>query len=114
MSENNYNQQYSAQPVPSNAGKSQAIVSMVLGLLSVFGSWTVIVSIVMAIVALVLSGKAKAAGNTSAFATVGRITGIIGLILGILAIIGIILYVVIIFVIGVGGAMGSFSEVFNF
>ncbi|MBP5654594.1 MAG: hypothetical protein J6X33_03690 [Clostridiales bacterium] len=74
-----------------NNGKTMAIVSMVLGILSICGSYGPFIGPIMAIVGLILNGKAKKAGNDSVFLKVGKITSIIGLILGIL---GSILFIV--------------------
>ena len=71
-----------------NNGKPLAIASMVLGILSICSSYGPFIGVIMAIVGLVLNGKAKAAGNDSTFLKVGKITSIIGIILG--AILGIV------------------------
>ena len=112
MSEYNYNQQYQPPyppPAPQNssAGRGQAITSMVLGILSICGSYTCIVSLVLAIVGLVMSNKAAALGNTSAFCKAGRITSTIGLVLSIVAIVVVVLYVFIVFVIGIGASLST-------
>lgn len=77
-----------------NNGKPLAIVSMVLGILSICSSYGPFIGVIMAIVGLVLNGKAKAAGNDSTFLKVGKITSIIGIILG--AILGIVWIIAIV------------------
>jgi hypothetical protein len=67
-----------------NNGKPLAIASMVLGILSICSSYGPFIGVIMAIVGLVLNGKAKAAGNDSTFLKVGKITSIIGIILGVI------------------------------
>ena len=75
-------------------GKTQGIVSMVCGLVSIFGSYSYGVGVVIAIVGLVMSKKATEAGYTGTPAKVGKITSIIGLILSIIMlVVGIILAV---------------------
>ncbi|MBR6772158.1 MAG: hypothetical protein IKM29_02070 [Clostridia bacterium] len=110
--------EYNQQPVSDpRAGKGAAIASMVLGIMSVAGSWTAVVGAVLSIVALILAGKAKAAGNRSVFAKVGRITGIIGLIIAIMAVVVAVIYFIFIIIIGIGGAAASivdFAELFEF
>lgn len=105
------------QPVSRASAKGSAIASMILGIMSICGSWTTVVGIVLAIVALVLSNKAKAGGNTSMFATVGRITGIIGLIIGLAALAFAVIYFLFMIIVGIGGAAASivdFAEMFSF
>ena len=68
-------------------GKTQGIVSMVCGLVSIFGSYSFGVTIVVAIVGLVMSKKATEAGYQGTPVKVGKITSIIGLILSILGLI---------------------------
>lgn len=115
MSEYNYNSQ---QPVANTrAGRGAAIASMVVGIMSIAGSWTTVVGGVLAIVALILAGKAKAAGNRSVFAKVGRITGIVGLIVAIIAILVAAIYFIFWIIVGIGGAAASivdFAEMFQF
>ena len=111
--------EYNQQPVVKNTreGRGAAIASMVLGIMSVAGSWTAVIGGILAIVALVLAGKAKAAGNRSMFATVGRITGIIGLIIAIMAVVVAVIYFIFIIIVGIGGAAASivdFAELFEF
>lgn len=110
--------EYNLQSVQdTRAGRGAAIASMVLGIMSVAGSWTAVVGGVLAIVALVLAGKAKAAGNRSVFAKVGRITGIIGLIIAILAVLVAAIYFIFWIIVGIGGAAASivdFAEMFQF
>ena len=64
-------------------GKTQGIVSMVCGLVSIFGSYSFGVGIIIAIVGLVMNSKAVAAGYQGTPVKVGKITSIIGLILSI-------------------------------
>ena len=116
MSEYNYQNQ---QPVAQNSRGSRgpAIASMVLGIMSICGSWTAIVGVIMAIIALVLAKKATDSGNKSIFATIGKITGIIGLIVGIFMIIAAVISFIFWVVVGIGGAAASivdFAELFNF
>ena len=115
MSEYNYNNQ---QPVQDpNAGRGAAITSMILGIASVAGSWTTVIGGILAIVALIFAGKAKAAGNRSIFAKVGRITGIIGLIVAIITILVAAIYFIFWIIVGIGGAAASivdFAELFEF
>ncbi len=68
-------------------GKTQGIVSMVCGLVSIFGSYSFGVGIIIAIVGLVMNSKAVAAGYQGTPVKVGKITSIIGLILSILGLI---------------------------
>lgn len=68
-------------------GKTQGIVSMVCGLVSIFGSYSFGVGIVIAIVGLVMNKKAVAAGYQGTPVKVGKITSIIGLILSIICLI---------------------------
>lgn len=68
-------------------GKTQGIVSMVCGLVSIFGSYSFGVGIVIAIVGLVMNKKAEAAGYQGTPLKVGKITSIIGLILSIIGLI---------------------------
>ena len=68
-------------------GKTQGIVSMVCGLVSIFGSYSYGVGVVIAIVGLVMNKKATEAGYTGTPVKVGKITSIIGLILSILGLI---------------------------
>ena len=72
---------------PSQAGKTQAIVSMVCGLVSIFGSYSFGVGIIIAIVGLVMNKKGTEAGYQGTPLKVGKITSIIGLILSILGLI---------------------------
>ena len=73
-------------------GKTQGIVSMVCGLVSIFGSYSFGVTIAVAIVGLVMSKKATEAGYQGTPVKVGKITSVIGLILSILGLIlGIVL-----------------------
>ena len=65
-------------------GKTQGIVSMVCGLVSIFGSYSFGVTIAVAIVGLVMSKKATDAGYQGTPVKVGKITSIIGLILSII------------------------------
>ncbi|MCR4775930.1 MAG: hypothetical protein K5869_06090 [Saccharofermentans sp.] len=65
-------------------GKTQGIVSMVCGLVSIFGSYSCGVTIIVAIVGLVMNKKAVAAGYQGTPVKVGKITSIIGLILSII------------------------------
>ena len=65
-------------------GKTQGIISMVCGLVSVFGSYSFGVGIIIAIVGLVMNKKAVAAGYQGTPVKVGKITSIIGLILSII------------------------------
>ena len=72
-------------------GKTQGIVSMVCGLVSIFGSYSFGVGIIIAIVGLVMSKKATDAGYQGTPVKVGKITSIIGLILSIvMLVVGII------------------------
>ena len=76
----------------SGAGKTQGIISMVCGLVSIFGSYSFGVGIIIAIVGLVMNKKAAAAGYQGTPLKVGKITSVIGLILSILGLIlGIVL-----------------------
>lgn len=68
-------------------GKTQGIVSMVCGLVSIFGSYSFGVTIFVAIVGLVMSKKATEAGYQGTPVKVGKITSIIGLILSIIMLI---------------------------
>jgi hypothetical protein len=68
-------------------GKTQGIISMVCGLVSVFGSYSFGVGIIIAIVGLVMNKKAVAAGYQGTPVKVGKITSIIGLILSIVCLI---------------------------
>ena len=68
-------------------GKTQGIVSMVCGLVSIFGSYSFGVGIIIAIVGLVMNKKAVAAGYQGTPVKVGKITSIIGLILSIICLI---------------------------
>lgn len=73
-------------------GKTQGIVSMVCGLVSIFGSYSFGVGIIIAIVGLVMNKKSAEAGYQGTPLKVGKITSIIGLILSILGLIlGIVL-----------------------
>lgn len=111
------NQNQQAPVENTRSGRGPAIASMILGIMSVCGSWTAIIGVIMAIIALVLSGRAKAAGNKSIFATIGKITGIIGLIIGICMIIFSVIYILFVIIVGIGGAAASildFAEFFNF
>ena len=68
-------------------GKTQGIVSMVCGLVSIFGSYSFGGGIIIAIVGLVMNSKAVAAGYQGTPVKVGKVTSIIGLILSILGLI---------------------------
>ena len=76
-------------------GKTQGIVSMVCGLVSIFGSYSFGVGIIIAIVGLVMNKKSAEAGYQGTPLKVGKITSVIGLILSILGLIlGIVMVVV--------------------
>ncbi|MBO4460343.1 MAG: DUF4190 domain-containing protein [Clostridiales bacterium] len=100
------------QTTSGNNGKTLAIVSMVLGILSVVSSYGPFIGVIMAIVGLILNGKAKAAGNQSVFLKVGKITSIVGLILGV--ILGILWLVFVVFMAAAGTtvdyANGTFAN----
>lgn len=85
-----------------NNGKVQAIVSMVLGIISIVGSYGPFTGVIFGIAGLVVNNIAKKAGNQSTFLKVGKITSIIGLILG--AILGILWLVFVVFMAAAGTA----------
>ena len=68
-------------------GKTQGIVSMVCGLVSIFGSYSFGVGIIIAIVGLVMNKKAAAAGYDGKPLKIGKVTSVIGLILSIIGLI---------------------------
>ena len=74
----------------SGAGKTQGIISMVCGLVSIFGSYSFGVGIIIAIVGLVMNKKSAEAGYQGTPLKVGKITSIIGLILSIIMLIVVI------------------------
>ena len=69
---------------PSQAGKTQGIISMVCGLVSIFGSYSYGAGIVIAIVGLIMNKKSAEQGYQGTPLKVGKITSIIGLILSII------------------------------
>ena len=68
-------------------GKTQGIVSMVCGLVSIAGCYSFGAGIAIAIVGLVMNGKAVKAGYSGTPVKVGKITSIIGLILSIIGLV---------------------------
>jgi hypothetical protein len=108
--------QYEPQPAP--VSKKNGIISMILGIASLVGFESGILSLVCAIIGLVMSKKAAAAGDTSGFAKAGKITSTVGLILSIVAIAAIVIAVIvwIIVLLTAGGAaysQGVFDEIFR-
>ena len=72
-------------------GKTQGIVSMVCGLVSIFGSYSFGVGFVLAIVGLVMNKKVASSSSPCCPLEVGKLSSIIG---PILSIIGLILGIV--------------------
>ncbi|MBQ5973794.1 MAG: hypothetical protein IJL69_06290 [Oscillospiraceae bacterium] len=108
--ENNQYPQYTQpeyQPAPAPVSKKTGIVSMILGIASIGLCESVIGGLICAIIGLVLSKKAKAAGDTSTFPKMGKIFSVIGLILGIAACVVALILIIIAIAGGFAAASGS-------
>ncbi len=79
-----YQQTYQQQDTP---GKSDAIGSMVLGIIAIvflFFGWSSVISVIMSIIGLILASNAKKKGYTGGMQTAGFVLCIINLFGGIL------------------------------
>ena len=80
---NDYNNNQNQNPMPPQPGKSAATGSLVCGIVSLVTWWLgyfAIIGLVLGIVAIVLSIKAKKSGFVGGMATGGMVMGIIGTI----------------------------------
>ncbi len=106
QNQTSYNYTGVYETVPAGGGTSgTAIGSMVCGILSIVLACGWGIGIILAIIALVLSGKFKKSnnGNPCGQSTAGLICGIVGLILSIL----VLAYYILIVVLAVEGFVGS-------
>ncbi len=77
-----YQQSYGQQNIP---GRNEAIASMVLGIVSVvfmFFGWSALISVILAVIGLILSGNSKKKGYEGTMLTAGFILCLIGVIGG--------------------------------
>ena len=75
------------QPGQNPPGYSQAVASMVLGIVAVvfwFFGWSAIVSVVLGIVGVVLASKSKSLGYNGPIRTAGFVLSIVGLAGGVI------------------------------
>ena len=94
-------------------GKGAATASMVLGIIAValwFFGYSALVSVILGIVGLILSGNAKKAGFTGGMQTAGFVLSLIGLVGGAIFFVACIACAG---VIGSAGASGAFDDLFN-
>ncbi len=108
--ENNQYPQYTQpeyQPAPAPVSKKTGIVSMILGIASIGLCESGIGGLICAIIGLVLSKKAIAAGDTGKFPKLGKIFSVIGLILGIIGAVAVLVIIIIAIAGGFAAASGS-------
>ena len=91
---------------PAHGQAIASLICSIVGLIFCFFGYSAIVSIILGIVGIVLSSKAKKVGNDEGIRKIGFILSIIAVIAGIIAII-VAAFVVGAFVVGGLSAVGS-------